>query len=325
MSFFRGRRLRSSASMRSLVRETRIHVERLVYPVFVVPGRGVQEPISTLPGLYRWSVDTLVRHLEEVALQGIQAIMIFGIPEQKNSEGSEAWSRDGTVQRAVAAVKRALPELVVMTDVCLCEYTDHGHCGIVSAGGRVCNDATLTSLARVAVSHAEAGADLVAPSDMMDGRVAAIRKELDEGGFVELPIMSYAAKFCSAFYGPFREAVGSAPQFGDRSDYQMDPGNGKEGLRELLADIEEGADILMVKPGLAYLDVLALARSRVLHPLAVYNVSGEYAMVKAGVASGVFLDERRVVLEIMTGFFRAGADIVLTYHAPEIARWSVTT
>jgi len=319
-NFFRGRRLRRTENIRRLVRETRLTVDNLVYPLFVEPGAGVKEPIGAMPGQFRWSVDLLVEECRRIADLGIPAVLLFGIPEEKDASGTEASAAHGAVQRACEALKRALPDLCVITDVCLCEYTSHGHCGILTPAGEVHNDLTLGRLREVALSHARAGADIIAPSDMMDGRIAAIRQALDEADFCDTPIMSYAAKYASGFYGPFREAAGSTPQFGDRRGYQMDPPNRREALREVTADLDEGADIVMVKPALAYLDIIAAAREIADVPLAAYNVSGEYSMVKAAAANG-WIDERRVTMEILTGIKRAGADIILTYHAPEAAEW----
>jgi porphobilinogen synthase len=313
------RRLRRTEALRRLVRETRLSPEGFVYPLFVISGRGVRNAIPSMPGQHQLSVDQLSAEAAELRALGIPAVLLFGIPSMKDEQGSGAYAADGIVQQAVRALKQADPELLVITDVCLCEYTSHGHCGVVK-DGEVDNDATLPLLARTALSQAQAGADMVAPSAMMDGQVAAIRQALDEGGFPHIPIMAYAAKYASAFYGPFREAAESAPQFGDRRGYQMDPPNAREALREIEADIAEGADIVMVKPALAYLDVLARARERFDLPLAAYNVSGEYAMIKAAAANG-WLDERRVTLEVLTAIKRAGADIIITYHAKEAARW----
>jgi porphobilinogen synthase len=317
--FARFRRLRRSEALRGLVRETRLSPADFVYPLFVAHGRGLRQKIESMPGQYHLSVDGLAREAEELRALGIPAVLLFGLPAAKDEEGSEAYADDGIVQEAVRALKSVAPELVVITDVCLCEYTSHGHCGVV-VDGEVDNDRTLELLARTALSHARAGVDMVAPSDMMDGRVAAIRRALDENGFQHLPIMAYAAKYASAFYGPFRVAADSAPQFGDRRGYQMDPPNVREALREIEADIAEGADIVMVKPALAYLDVLARARQRFDLPLAAYNVSGEYAMVKAADRLG-WLDGRRTALEVLTAIKRAGADIIITYHAKEAASW----
>ncbi|MCJ7492061.1 MAG: porphobilinogen synthase [Dehalococcoidia bacterium] len=313
------RRLRRTEALRRLVRETRLSPEDFVYPLFVVHGSGVRNAIPSMPGQAQLSIDQLPAEARELRALGIPAVLLFGIPASKDEQASEAYAPDGIVQQAVRALKQADPALLVITDVCLCEYTSHGHCGIVRDGD-VDNDATLPLLARTALSHAQAGAGMVAPSAMMDGQVAAIRQALDENGFAQTPIMAYAAKYASAFYGPFREAAESAPQFGDRRGYQMDPANVREALREIEADIAEGADIVMVKPALAYLDVLARARQRFDLPLAAYNVSGEYAMIKAAAANG-WLDEKRVVLEVLTAIKRAGADIVITYHAKDAARW----
>ena len=313
------RRLRRTEALRRLVRETRLSPEGFVYPLFVVGGSGVRNAIASMPGQHQLSLDQLPAEAQELRALGIPAVLLFGIPSTKDEQGSGAYAADGIVQEAVRALKQADAELLVITDVCLCEYTSHGHCGVVK-DGEVDNDATLPLLARTALSQAQAGADMVAPSAMMDGQVAAIRQALDEGGFPHIPIMAYAAKYASAFYGPFREAAESAPQFGDRRGYQMDPPNAREALREIEADIAEGADIVMVKPVLAYLDVLARARERFDLPLAAYNVSGEYAMIKAAAANG-WLDERRVTLEVLTAIKRAGADIIITYHAKEAARW----
>jgi porphobilinogen synthase len=327
--FSRFRRLRRSEGLRGLVRETRLSAADFVYPLFVAHGRGLRQEIESMPGQYHLSPDGLAQEAEELRALGLPAVLLFGLPAAKDEEGSEAYADDGIVQEAVRALKRAAPELAVITDVCLCEYTSHGHCGVLSSpkggvvvDGEVDNDRTLELLARTALSHARAGADMVAPSDMMDGRVAAIRRALDESGFAHLPVMAYAAKYASAFYGPFRVAADSAPQFGDRRGYQMDPPNVREALREIEADIAEGADIVMVKPALAYLDVLARARQRFDLPLAAYNVSGEYAMVKAADRLG-WLDGRRTTLEVLTAIKRAGADIIITYHAKEAAAWLV--
>jgi len=318
-SFPRFRRLRRTEGLRGLVRETRLSPADFVYPLFVAHGRRLRQEIESMPGQYHLSLDGLAREAEELRALGIPAVLLFGLPAAKDEQGSEAYADDGIVQEAVRALKQAAPDLVVITDVCLCEYTSHGHCGVI-VDGEVDNDRTLELLARTAFSHACAGADMVAPSDMMDGRVAAIRRALDENGFAHLPIMAYAAKYASAFYGPFRVAADSAPQFGDRRGYQMDPPNVREALREIEADIAEGADIVMVKPALAYLDVLARARQRFDLPLAAYNVSGEYAMVKAADRLG-WLDGRRTALEVLTAIKRAGADIIITYHAKEAAAW----
>ena len=317
------RRLRRVESLRALVRESHVDVKDLVYPMFIIQGKGIKREISSMPGIFQFSTDQLPQEVEEVAGLGIPAVLLFGIPEEKDEVGSTAYDSNGVIQRAIQAIKLTAPELLVVTDVCLCEYTSHGHCGVV-VNGDVDNDQTLPLLARMALSHAEAGADIVAPSDMMDGRVRAIRENLDENGFQHIPILSYAAKYASAFYGPFREAAESAPQFGDRRSYQMDPPNVREALREVEQDIAEGADMVMVKPALAYLDVIRRVRDTFDYPLAAYNVSGEYAMVKAAARQG-WLDERRVVLEILTAIKRAGADVILTYHAKEASRWLQAT
>jgi porphobilinogen synthase len=311
--------LRQNELARRMVRETALSVDDLIYPLFVCPGKDVRKNIRSMPGCYQLSVDQIVRECREIAELGIPAILLFGIPERKDDIGSEAYADQGVVQQAVRAIKEARLQIMVITDVCLCEYTSHGHCGVI-ARGDVANDPTLDILAQEALSHARAGADIVAPSDMMDGRVAVIRRTLDENGFEHIPILSYAAKFASGFYGPFREAAESAPQFGDRRSYQMDPANAREALREISLDIEEGADIVMVKPALAYLDIIRQARDRYPVPIAAYNVSGEYAMIKAAAGNG-WLDERRVVMESLTGIKRAGADLILTYHAKDVARW----
>ncbi len=317
-AMFRPRRLREKALLRRLVRETRLAVENLVYPVFAVHGRGVREPIGSMPGQCRLSIDELLKEAKDVASMGIPGLLVFGLPEDKDARGSEAYAEDGIVQQAVRAVKDTVPDLLVITDVCLCQYTSHGHCGVVEQGG-VKNDPTLELLARVAVSHVEAGADMVAPSDMMDGRVGAIREALDEAAFTEVPIMAYSAKYASAFYGPFREAADSAPQFGDRRSYQMDPANAQEAMREIALDLDEGADIVMVKPALPYLDVIARAKQEFGVPLAAYSVSGEYAMLKAAAQLG-WLEEERAMMEALTAIRRAGADIVITYFAKDVAR-----
>ncbi|NDY42969.1 porphobilinogen synthase [Dissulfurirhabdus thermomarina] len=315
---YRPRRLRRTEALRGLVRETRLHPGHLVYPLFVAPGKGLKAPIDAMPGCHRWSVDTVVDEAKEVADLGVPAVILFGLPEKKDPQGSEAWAKNGVVQKAIRAIKKAVPGLVVITDVCLCEYTSHGHCGVL-AKDRVDNDATLELLAKIALSHAQAGADMVAPSDMMDGRVGAIRSRLDDEGFDDVPIMSYAVKYASAFYGPFREAADCAPQFGDRRSYQMDPANAVEALREASLDMEEGADILMVKPAMPYLDIIRLLRQEFTLPVAAYHVSGEYAMIKAAAARG-WIDETRVMLESLLSIRRAGADIILTYFAKDAAR-----
>ncbi len=303
-----------------MVRETRLSPSQFIYPVFVTVGSDVRQPIPSMPGQSRLSVDQLAQEAAELRSLDIPAVLLFGLPEAKDAVGSGAWQADGIVQRAVAALKEAQPELVVITDVCLCEYTDHGHCGVLDDNGSVRNDASVELLARTAVSQAEAGADIIAPSDMMDGRIGAVRRALDQSGFVDRTLMAYSAKFASGFYGPFRDAADSAPQFGDRRGYQMDPPNGREAMRAIERDLAEGADMVMVKPALAYLDLIREARQRFDAPLAAYNVSGEYAMLKAAAANG-WIDEERVVLETLTGIKRAGADVILTYHAKEAARW----
>jgi porphobilinogen synthase len=318
--FERGRRLRRSERLRSLVRETRLVPAQLVYPLFVAPGSRLRREIASLPGCFHLSVDEAAREAQEVERLGIGGVILFGLPEGKDATGSQGYAEDGVVQQAVRAIRAASKDLLVMTDVCLCEYTSHGHCGVVE-GDEVKNDPTLELLARMAVSHARAGAHVVAPSDMMDGRVAAIRRALDADGFADTPILSYAAKYASAFYGPFREAADSAPQFGDRRGYQMDPANVREARREVRLDVEEGADMVMVKPALAYLDVIRAVREAFDRPLAAYNVSGEYAMVKAAAARG-WIDEERIVKETLTAIRRAGADVILTYHAKDFARWA---
>ncbi len=316
----RPRRLRRSETLRALVRETVVRVDQLIYPVFIRPGTGMKQPVSSMPGIYQWSVDLLIEHLEEVFTQGVRSFLFFGIPVHKDSEGSEAYRPDGIVQLALQAVKERLPEAVLIADLCLCEYTDHGHCGILR-DDQVDNDRTVDLLAKAAVVQARAGASVVAPSDMMDGRVTVIRKALDVAGFDEVPIMSYASKYASGFYGPFREAAENAPSFGDRRAYQMDPANRREALKEVFLDIEEGADMLIVKPALPYLDVLSDVRQAVQIPIAAYQVSGEYAMIKAAGQMG-WIDERRVAEESLLSIKRAGADMIITYFAPEFARWS---
>jgi porphobilinogen synthase len=314
----RPRRLRRTGVLRELVRETAVCPSDLVYPLFVRKGRGLRREIPAMPGQYHFSPDTLVEEVSSAWEEGVRAVLLFGIPDRKDESGSEAWDDAAAVQESVRQLRAALPDLVVITDVCLCEYTSHGHCGIVREG-RVLNDPTLELLARTAVSHARAGADVVAPSDMMDGRVRAIREALDREGFEDTLILSYAAKYASAFYGPFREAAGSAPQFGDRRGYQMDPGNADEALREVRLDLEEGADIVMVKPALAYLDVVRRVKETFRVPVAAYNVSGEYSMLVAASERG-WIERQRGILEVLTSIRRAGADLILTYHAREAAR-----
>ncbi len=319
----RPRRLRGHPRLREMLSENRLTVEDLIYPLFVYHGKGLKREIPSMPGQYQLSLDRLGEAVSDAAELGIPAILLFGIPEHKDALGSAALRDDGIVQQAIGVAKKAAPGLLVITDLCFCEYTDHGHCGpLAESGGRmdVDNDATLPLLAQQAVSHARAGADVIAPSGMMDGMVQAIRRGLDEAGFINVPILSYAAKYASGYYGPFREAAESAPSFGDRRSYQMDPANSDEALREVALDLAEGADMIMVKPALAYLDIIRRVKDTYDVPLAAYNVSGEYAMIKAAAANG-WIDERRIVLETLTGIKRAGADMILTYHAPDVARW----
>ena len=311
--------MRRLPALRRMARETRLSVGDLIYPIFVTHGRDVMTPVDPMPGIFQLSLDRLLDEIGEVSELGIPAVLLFGVPARKDPEGTEAYESGGIVQEAIRVIKQTSPGLIVATDVCLCEYTDHGHCGVI-LDGRVDNDRSLELLALMAESQAEAGADIVGPSAMMDGQVGAIREALDAKGFVDTPIMSYSAKYASAFYGPFRVAAGSAPQFGDRSDYQMDPANVDEALREIETDIDEGADIVMVKPAMAYLDVVRSAKEAFGHPLAAYNVSGEYAMVKAA-SENEWIDGRRITLEILTSIKRAGADLIISYHAKEAARW----
>jgi porphobilinogen synthase len=315
----RPRRLRRSEALRGLVRETRLTSAGLIYPLFVCPGTKVRKEVTSMPGVFQQSADKVVEECREIEHLGIPGVMLFGLPEFKDPRGTSSTSATGVVQSAIEAIRKANLKLLVLTDVCLCEYTDHGHCGVIE-NGEVANDPTISILAEQALSHARAGADIVAPSDMMDGRVAAIRTALDGHKFENIAILSYAAKYCSGFYGPFREAAQSAPQFGDRRSYQIDPANAREALKEVALDLDEGADMVMVKPALPYLDIIRQVRERFDVPVAAYNVSGEYAMVKAAVQKG-WLDEQRVVLEILTGIRRAGAGIILTYHAKDVARW----
>lgn len=315
----RPRRLRRTEALRNLVRETRLNTAGLIYPMFVCPGTKVRKEVASMPGIFQQSVDLLVKECVEVESLGIPGVILFGLPESKDARGSSSTSSQGVVQQAIEAIRKAKLNLLVITDVCLCEYTDHGHCGVIEHG-EVANDATVTVLAEQALSHARAGADVVAPSDMMDGRVAAIREKLDEHKFETIAILAYAAKYCSGFYGPFREAADSAPKFGDRRGYQMDPANAREALKEVALDLDEGADMVMVKPALPYLDVIRAVRDTFNVPVAAYNVSGEYAMIKAAAQKG-WLDEQRVVLEVLTSIQRAGASITLTYHAKDVARW----
>lgn len=317
------RRLRMTEQFRKMVAETQLSVNDLIYPLFVCPGQNVKREVRSMPGVYQQSIDNLIRDCEEIYKLGIPAVILFGIPEHKDEYGSEAYDENGIIQRAVRALKKEIPELVIITDVCLCEYTSHGHCGIVKevAPGKyeIANDETVELLAKEALSHAEAGADMVAPSDMMDGRVSAIRKILDENGFQNVPIMAYSAKYASGFYGPFREAAESAPKFGDRKSHQMDPANSDEAIREVALDILEGADIVMVKPALAYLDVIYRVKHEFKVPVAAYQVSGEYSMIKAAALNG-WIDEQRIMLETLTAIKRAGADLILTYFAKDVAR-----
>lgn len=315
----RPRRMRINENVRAMVRETNISVKDFVYPIFVVPGENIKEEIPSMPGCYHLSVDKAVELAREISALGIPSVEVFGLPEYKDAIGSSAWDMTSPVQRAIQAIKAKVPELVIVGDVCLCQYTDHGHCGEL-CGHYVDNDATLKHLQKVAVSQAEAGADMIAPSDMMDGRVAAIRQALDDKGFINTSIMSYAVKYASGYYGPFRDAADSAPKFGDRRAYQMDPANSREAMKEVELDLAEGADIIMVKPALAYLDVVRQVRDSINRPVALYNVSGEYAMVKAAAANG-WIDEKRIVLETLTSMKRAGADIIITYHAIDAAKW----
>jgi porphobilinogen synthase len=313
------RRTRQNERLRALVRETHLSVDQFIYPMFVAEGIHEPQPISSMPGIVQWPLELLGREVERIASLGIPAVLLFGIPGEKDAVGSQAYAAEGIIQQAIRLLKAEVPDVLVMTDVCLCEYTDHGHCGVIH-NGTVENDESLSLLAQMALSHVEAGADLVAPSDMMDGRVGAIRHLLDEHGFQQTPIMAYSAKFASGFYGPFREAAGSTPQFGDRRSYQMDPANVREALREVDLDIAEGADVVMVKPALAYLDVIRQVREHCSLPIAAYNVSGEYSMIKAAAQQG-WIDEQRIVMEVLTGIRRAGADMLITYFAPDVAQW----
>ena len=317
---YRPRRLRRTGTLRAMVRETTLDASDLIYPLFVKFGTGKRDEVSSMPGVFQLSLDQLPAEIDELKALGIPAVILFGLPDVKDEAGSGAYAENGIVQQAIRAIKAHDPEYYVITDVCMCEYTSHGHCGALDEHGCVMNDVTLEMLASTAVSHAEAGADMVAPSDMMDGRVAAIRTALDAEGYTEVPIMAYAAKYASAYYGPFRDAADSAPAFGDRRAYQMDPANTEEALREVALDIAEGADIVMVKPALSYMDVIRRVRDEFGYPTAAYNVSGEYAMVKAAAERG-WIDEKRVVLETLVSFRRAGADLILTYHAKDAARW----
>jgi len=315
---YRPRRLRRTEAIRALVRETRLSVDDLIYPLFIVEGKGIKEEIRSMSGIFRFSIDKVSDEVKEALELGIKAFLLFGIPAHKDEAGSSAYAKEGVIQRATRALKDKFPEAVIITDVCMCEYTSHGHCGIIK-NGEVDNDLTLEQLARIAVSHAKSGADWVAPSDMMDGRVARIREALDEAGFSHVAIMSYSVKYCSAFYGPFREAAESAPKFGDRKTYQMDPANAREAMREALMDVEEGADIIMVKPAMPYLDIIKMLRDNLHHPIAAYQVSGEYAMIKAASQLG-FLDEEKVMMESLISIKRAGADLIITYFAKKVAQ-----
>ena len=319
MPTVRLRRLRKNNTIRDWVSETQLHPKDIILPYFIVEGKGVKEPIKSMPGVYHLSIDNLIKNIDEIRKMGIQAILLFGIPKFKDNLGSQAYKKDGIVQRAIKAIKKEFKDLIVITDVCLCGYTSHGHCGIVK-GGRIDNDETLKVLSKVALSHAEAGADFVAPSAMMDGQVRAIRESLDNGGFKDVGILAYSAKYASNFYGPFREALDSAPQFGDRKSYQMDYRNSDEALREIKQDIDEGADIVMVKPALSYLDIIHRAKKSFNVPLAAYNVSGEYSMIKKA-SGGDKIKERDLALEVLTSIKRAGADLIITYHAKEVAKW----
>ena len=315
---YRPRRLRRNSNLRKLLAETKLSVDDFIYPMFVMPGKNKKVPVSSMPGIYKQSIDNLIKEIREVKKLGIKAVLLFGIPERKDEMGTEGYAENGIIQKAIKEIKKKVKDIIVITDVCMCEYTSHGHCGIIKDGD-VDNDETLQYLARMSLSHAQAGVDMVAPSDMMDGRVGVIRDELDANGFNSIAIMSYSAKYASAFYGPFREAAESSPQFGDRRSYQMDPPNVREALREIELDIEEGADIVMVKPALAYLDVIRAVREGFDHPIAAYNVSGEYSMVKAAGKLG-WIDEERVMMEVLMSIKRAGADLILTYFAKDAAK-----
>lgn len=315
----RPRRLRISSTLRDMVRETSLDIKDLIYPLFVVPGNNIKEEIRSMPGVCHFSIDLLVEEVKDAYKLGIPAVLLFGIPSHKDEFGSEAYDDEGIIQNAARIIKKEVPEIIVITDVCMCEYTSHGHCGIIE-NGYVLNDRTVELIAKTALSHVKAGADIVAPSDMMDGRIGAIRELLDKEGFVNTPVMAYSAKYASAFYGPFREAAQSAPQFGDRKSYQMDPANSNEALREIILDIEEGADIIMVKPALSYLDVIRRVKDNFNMPIAVYNVSGEYSMVKAAAQNG-WLDEKTAVMEMLISMKRAGADMIITYFAKDVAKW----
>ena len=319
LQFNRHRRLRHSETLRAMVRETKLHTDDLIYPIFVAEGENIKNPIASMPGVFQFSLDQLGAELDEVVSLGIPSVILFGIPLEKDAEGTQAYHDHGIIQEAIRFVKERHPQLVVIADTCLCEYTDHGHCGIIE-NGKVLNDPTLDLLARTAIAQAKAGADIIAPSNMMDGFVAAIRYGLDEAGFSHLPIMSYAVKYASAYYGPFRDAANSTPQFGDRKSYQMDFANRNEAMREATSDVEEGADFLIVKPALSYLDIVRDVKNNFDLPVVAYNVSGEYAMVKAAAQNG-WIDEERIVIETLTSMKRAGADLIMTYHAKDVARW----
>ncbi|MGZ0052689.1 porphobilinogen synthase [Brevibacillus gelatini] len=319
LTFDRHRRLRKSAAMRNLVRENHVRVEDLIYPLFVVEGTGIKNEIASMPGVYQLSLDMLAEEMKEIAELGIQSVLMFGVPSHKDACGTEAYNDEAITQQAIRQIKKDHPEMIVIADTCLCEYTDHGHCGVIHEG-EVVNDETLELLGKTAVSQAKAGADIIAPSNMMDGFVIAIREALDEAGFQHIPIMSYAVKYASSFYGPFRDAAGSTPQFGDRKSYQMDPANAREGLREAASDVKEGADFLIVKPGLAFMDMVLRLRENFNLPIVAYNVSAEYSMVKAAAQNG-WIDEERIVMETLVGFKRAGADLIITYHAKDVAKW----
>lgn len=317
----RMRRFRKNETIRSMVRESRVHTEQLIYPIFVVEGDDQKNPIPSMPGIYQYSLDHLLEEVKRAVEVGIHSIILFGIPAEKDPVGSQAYAEDGIVQQAIRKVRAAYPDLVIIADCCLCEYTSHGHCGLVSPEGEILNDPTLSLLAKTAVSQAAAGADIIAPSDMMDGRVGMIRAALDQAGYTDVAVMAYSAKYASAFYGPFRDAAGSTPQFGDRKAYQMDPASSvRQAMAETELDVAEGADYIIVKPALSYLDIMTRTREAFYQPVVAYNVSGEYAMVKAAAANG-WIDEKKIVMEIMTGFVRAGADLILTYHAIDVARW----
>jgi porphobilinogen synthase len=316
----RARRLRNSENMRRMVRENQLTVNDLIYPLFAINGEGVNKPVASMPGVFQQSVDMILKEAGEAVKLGIPAVLLFGIPAYKDEKGSSAYDENEAVQRSIKAIKSEYPELLVIPDLCMCEYTSHGHCGILDSKGNVLNDETTAVLAKIALSYAKAGADIVAPSDMMDGRVGVIREALDANGYTDISIMAYSAKYASGFYGPFRDVAESTPQFGDRRGYQMDPANSDEALKEVWLDIQEGADIVMVKPALPYLDIIRRIKDKFRMPVAAYNVSGEYAMIKAAVQNG-WLDEKRVVMEALTGMKRAGADIIITYHAKDVARW----